>query len=288
MLIFLSAVAVVLIVSFLCSIFESVLLSVTRPQIEVLGRRHERAARLLAGFKENMDVPIAAILILNTTAHTIGAAVAGASYSNVFDASTLWIFSIVFTIAVLLLTEIIPKTLGVSYATLIAAPVAHGIQLLTVLLKPLVAVSEAISRSLRRGPAVPVTSAEEIRLLAWLGHLRGAVGPLTAGMIVGATQLRHLHADDIMLPRENVRFLSADMTRDQAMVYIRETGHSRFPFSPSGDADDITGVVLAKELLFAAHEHSGPIPWQKIVRDTLYVPETMPLNALLQEFRRAR
>jgi len=286
MLIFLSAVAVVLIVSFLCSIFESVLLSVTRPQIEVLGRRHERAARLLAGFKENMDVPIAAILILNTTAHTIGAAVAGASYSNVFDASTLWIFSIVFTIAVLLLTEIIPKTLGVSYATLIAAPVAHGIQLLTVLLKPLVAVSEAISRSLRRGPAVPVTSAEEIRLLAWLGHLRGAVGPLTAGMIVGATQLRHLHADDIMLPRENVRFLSADMTRDQAMTYIRETGHSRFPFTPTGDFDDVSGVVLVKDLLYWLLQNDAPeIDWNALRQDTLVVPNSVILPQLLRTFQ---
>ena len=286
MLIFLSAVAVVLIVSFLCSIFESVLLSVTRPQIEVLGRRHERAARLLAGFKENMDVPIAAILILNTTAHTIGAAVAGASYSNVFDASTLWIFSIVFTIAVLLLTEIIPKTLGVSYATLIAAPVAHGIQLLTVLLKPLVAVSEAISRSLRRDAAVPVTSAEEIRLLAWLGHLRGAVGPLTAGMIVGATQLRHLHADDIMLPRENVRFLSADMTRDQAMTYIRETGHSRFPFTPTGDFDDVSGVVLVKDLLNWLLQNDAPeIDWNALRQDTLVVPNSVVLPQLLRTFQ---
>ncbi len=286
MLIFLSAVAVVLIVSFLCSIFESVLLSVTRPQIEVLGRRHERAARLLSGFKENMDVPIAAILILNTTAHTIGAAVAGASYSNVFDASTLWIFSIVFTIAVLLLTEIIPKTLGVSYATLIAAPVAHGIQLLTVLLRPLVAVSEAISRSLRRDEAVPVTSAEEIRLLAWLGHLRGAVGPLTAGMIVGATQLRHLHADDIMLPRENVRFLSAGMTRDQAMAYIRETGHSRFPFTPTGDFDDVSGVVLVKDLLYWLLQNDAPeIDWNTLRQDTLVVPNSVPLPQLLKTFK---
>lgn len=286
MLIFLTAVGIVLVVSFLCSIFESVLLSVTRPQIEVLGRRHAHAARLLSGFKENMDVPIAAILILNTTAHTIGAAVAGASYSNVFDASTLWIFSIVFTIAVLLLTEIIPKTLGVSYATLIAAPVAHGIRLLTVLLRPLVTVSEAISRSLRRGEAVPVTSAEEIRLLAWLGHLRGAVGPLTAGMIVGATQLRHLHADDIMLPRENVRFLSASMTRDEATAYVRETGHSRFPFTPTGDFDDVSGVVLVKDLLNWLLQNDAPeIDWNALRQDSLVVPNSVPLPQLLRTFQ---
>lgn len=286
MLIFLTAVGVVLVVSFLCSIFESVLLSVTRPQIEVLGRRHGRAARLLAGFKENMDVPIAAILILNTAAHTIGAAVAGASYSNVFDPATLWVFSIIFTIAVLLFTEIIPKTLGVSYATLIAVPVAHGIQLLTVLLRPLVVVSEAISRSLRGDAAAPVTSAEEIRLLAWLGHLRGAVGPLTAGMIVGATQLRHLHADDIMLPREDVRFLSADMTRDQALAYVRQSGHSRFPFSPTGNFEDVSGVIFVKDLLYWLLRNDQPeINWDALLQEALVVPDSVPLPQLLKTYQ---
>ena len=149
MLIFITAVSVVLVVSFLCSIFESVLLSLTRPQIEVLVQREKRSGRLLSQFKENMDVPIAAILILNTAAHTIGAAVAGASYQDAFDASTLWLFSIIFTIAVLLLTEIIPKTLGVTYAPKLASPVAHGIRWLTIVLRPLVALSEKVSRSLR-------------------------------------------------------------------------------------------------------------------------------------------
>ena len=137
MLILLLAVGVVLVVSFLCSIFESVLLSLTRPQIEITARRHALAGRLLTRFKENMDVPIAAILILNTAAHTIGAAVAGASYTNVFGSGTLWVFSILFTLAVLLFTEIIPKTLGVSYATSLAVPVAHGIRTLTLLLRPM-------------------------------------------------------------------------------------------------------------------------------------------------------
>jgi CBS domain containing-hemolysin-like protein len=131
-----------------------------------------------------------------------------------------------------------------------------------------------------------VTSAEEIRLLAWLGHLRGAVGPLTAGMIVGATQLRHLHADDIMLPRENVRFLSADMTRDQATAYIRETGHSRFPFTPSGDFDDVSGVVLVKDLLYWLLQNDAPrIDWNALRQDTLVVPNSVPLPQLLKTFQ---
>ena len=286
MLIFITAVAVVLVVSFMCSIFESVLLSLTRPQIEVMVGEKKRSGALLAKFKENMDVPIAAILILNTAAHTIGAAVAGASYSNVFTPESLWIFSIVFTLAVLLFTEIIPKTLGVSHAQALATPVAHGIDWLSRLLLPLVWVSERISRSLRRDVPMPVTSPEEIRLLALLGRSEGAVGPRTAGMIVGATQVGQLHAHNVMLPREKVRWLSAAMDRDRAMEHIRDSGHSRFPFSPTDEMGDISGVVLVKDLLYWLLTHDEQeIDWEAIRQDVLVVPESVHLIQLLRTFQ---
>jgi len=283
------AVSVVLIVSFLCSIFESVLLSLTRPQIELMVQQKKRAGRLLAKYKENMDVPIAAILILNTAAHTIGAAAAGASYTSVFDASTLWVFSVVFTLAVLLLTEIIPKTLGVSYTSVLAAPVAYGINFLTLVLKPMVLVSERISRSLRSKSDIPVTSTEEIRLLASLGRSAGVVGVKTAGIIVGATHLRHMHAHDLILPREAVRFLSADMDRRQVMDYVRSSGHSRFPFSPTGDLDNVTGVVLVKDLMYWLLQNEGQeIAWEEITREALIVPGSQPLIQLLRTYQDTR
>lgn len=289
MLIFITAVTVVLVVSFLCSIFESVLLSLTRPQIEVIGRQRKRAGRLLARFKDNMDVPIAAILILNTAAHTIGAAVAGASYENVFDASTLWLFSILFTIAVLLATEIIPKTLGVTYARSLAAPVAYGIRWLTVILRPMVVLSEKISRSIRGDVEVPVTSAEEIRLLASLGRSKGAVGHLTAGMVVGATQLRYMHAHDILLPRDDIKFLSADMGRDEAMALAQETGHSRFPFSPTRELEDVTGVILAKDMLYWLLSHDeAAIDWNALTKEPVIVPRSALLVQLLRTFQESR
>ncbi len=289
MLLFVSAVSVVLIVSFLCSIFESVLLSLTRPQIEVLNQKGKSAGRLLSRFKENMDVPIAAILILNTAAHTVGAAVAGASYENVFDESTLWLFSILFTIAVLFATEIIPKTLGVTYATVLATPVAHGIRFLTVLLRPLVVLSEKISRSLRGDAKIPVTTTEEIRLLAVLGRSKGALGVDTADMIVGAAQLDYLHAHDVMLPREEVVFLSGDMNREEAMTLMRDSGHSRFPFSPTRDLKDVSGVVFAKELLhWMLQNDSVAIDWDALIKESLIVPPTIPLRQLLRTFQDAR
>ena len=289
MLLFITAVSVVLVVSFLCSIFESVLLSLTRPQIEVHSKLHKRSGKMLANFKDNMDVPIAAILILNTAAHTVGAAVAGASYENVFEAGTLWLFSIIFTIAVLFFTEIIPKTLGVSYATALATPVAYGIEVLTIVLKPLVALSERISRSLRRDVDVPVTSSEEIRLLAQLGRSKGAVGVDTAEMIVGATQLKYLDAHDIMLPREGVQFLSGEMSRKEAMDFVRQTGHSRFPFSPTRDLKDVAGVVLAKDLFYwLLQNDSDDIAWDELIKESLIVPPTVPLLKLLRIFKDSR
>jgi len=289
MLLFATAVGVVLVVSFMCSIFESVLLSVTRPQIEVLVRDGRRAGSLLAGFKQNMDVPIAGILILNTAAHTVGASLAGASYADAFSADTLWLFTILFTVAVLFFTEIIPKTLGVSYATVLAPKVAYGIHWLVTLLRPFVAMSERVSRSLRSKNEAPITSPEEIRLLASLGHSEGVVGSGMADMIVGATHLSHLRTQDVMLPRENVHFMSGLMKREDALALLRETGHSRFPFSPTSDIDDVSGIVLVKELLdHLLLTDSNDIDWASLRKDALMVPETSPLPRLLRTFQDSR
>jgi CBS domain containing-hemolysin-like protein len=236
-----------------------------------------------------MDVPIAAILILNTAAHTIGASLAGAGYSQVFGANTLWLFAILFTVAVLLFTEIIPKTLGVTFATVLSVPVAYGIRWLTVLLWPLVWISERISRSLRGDVQNPVTSTDEIRLLATLGRTEGAVGPWTADIIVGATHLRHLQARDIMLPREKVNYLSAEMGRDEAMYIARSTGHSRFPFSPTRDVNDVSGVVLTKNLLFWLLMNEEPeIDWKMITQEPLVVPSSLVLPQLLRTYQESQ
>ena len=287
--IFVTAVSTALIFSFICSISESVLLSISHGQVESLARKGRRAGILLRDFKRNIDVPIAAILIVNTIAHTIGASVAGATYQNVFDPSTLWIFTIVFTIAVLLFTEIIPKTLGVTFASQLAGPVARGIQIMTILLRPLVVVSEAISRRLRGNREVPVTSAEEIRLLAALGRNEGVVGVRTAGMIIGATRLRQLSAEDVMVHRQSVVTLSTENSREEVLQVLKTSGHSRFPLTEGDDLDGVIGVVLAKELLYWMQENEdGPIPWRELSRELVSVPDGQPLERLLRTFQESR
>ena len=287
--VFIAAVSIALIVSFLCSIFESVLLSINHAQVELLAQQGKRSGKLLKKFKRRIDMPIAAILITNTIAHTIGTAVAGATYEDAFSSETLWIFTIVFTTAILLFTEIIPKTLGITYAVRLARPVAYGIHALAIALRPLVLLSGGISRSLRGGKNVPVTSVEEIRLLAALGRTEGVVGAQTEGIIAGASALRKLSASDVMLPRKQVVYLSADSSRQQVLNTLKKSPYSRFPFSTTDQLDQVSGVVMAKELLFQLQENSDEaIDWSCLVYEPIIVPESTTLDSLLRTFKEAR
>ena len=287
--VFVTAVTVALVVSFLCSIFESVLLSISHAQVEVLVSKGRRSGKILKAFKERIDIPISAILITNTAAHTIGTAVAGASYASAFDAESLWLFTVVFTIAVLLFTEIIPKTLGVAFAAQLAKPVALGIRFLTIVLRPLVLLSEMISKSLRGGKTAPVTSLDEIRLLATIGYNEGVVHRDAVDMIVGAAELRKLDVANVMVPRQDVTLLShADASADVLRI-IRETGHSPFPYTPTGEPDHVVGVVYAKQLLAELVESEGDsIAWQGLVHEPIVVPETVALDSMLRTFRTTR
>ena len=289
MLILAVAVSVALVVSFLCSIFESVLLSIRPAQVEAMASEGKRSGRLLRGFKKHIDSPIAAILIVNTIAHTIGATVAGASYVDAFSENSLWLFSVVFTVAVLLLTEIIPKTLGVTYADRLATPVAHAIHWLTIVLKPLVTVAESISRNLRSKKNPPATSLEEIRVLTAIARNEDIVGGRAAGIIDAATRLSQLRAADVMVPRSEVRMLSPSMSRDELLSYVRNPPFSRYPFSPTGQLDEVAGVVLVKDLLFALLDAGGEkLAWRSLMREPIFVPEVTPLNNVLRMFTTSR
>ncbi len=289
MLTFSAAVSLALVVSFLCSIMESVLLSVSAADVETLVQDNKRSGRLLRDFKQNIDIPIAAILIVNTIAHTVGASVAGATYANAFDRETLWIFTIVFTTAVLLFTEIIPKTVGVTHAKLLAGPVAFSIQLLVVVLRPFVWITSYISRALRGKNDGPATSVDEIQVLASLARSEGIFGASTAGMIVGATRLRQLRAQDVIVSRQNVTFLSAEKTLDENLRILRASNHSRLPFAKTDDLDSVTGIVLARELLYQIQDRPDKdVDWDALLREPLTIPESKSLTSLLRDFQTKR
>ncbi len=287
MFLFVLAVTTALVVSFVCSIFEAVLLSIGILDVNALKDSGSRAGKILDRFQKEPDIPIAAILILNTLAHTVGASVAGATYGSVYDESTLWVFSLVFTLAVLLFTEIVPKTLGVAFNRKLAGPVAIAVQGLVILLKPVLVLTRKLTQLLQPKEAAPVTSYDEIRLLATIGRDEGVVGHKTASIIEGAGRLRDLTAADVMMPRQRIQYLSAERSFEENLEVLRGSGHSRFPYTSSRELDNVTGIVLAKDVLFGALD-SETVDWDKVIRPTFFVPETAPLHHVLRMIQQER
>jgi CBS domain containing-hemolysin-like protein len=275
-------------ISFFCSIAEAVILSVQHAQIEALGK--SRAAEILREFKREIDIPIAAIVSFHTVAHTVGASVCGAMYVHAMGESTLWAFSLAFTIAVLLFSEIIPKTIGVTYVAQLAASVAYAVTGLTFVLKPLLFLTSVVAKTLRGNHENPVTSLEEIRLLVALGRTEGALAGRVADMIEGATALRELTAYEVMVPRSQVVFLSGERTIQENLDLIRRSQHSRFPYTPDADLDHAKGVILVKDLLFrdGALATGADIDLDKLQTPLLVVPASAPLEKVLRTFQEER
>jgi len=274
-----------LVVSFVCSVAESVILTVTHAQIQSLGKRG--SAAILREFKREIDVPIAAIVAFHTVAHTVGASVSGAMFVDVFDERHLWIFSLAFTLLVLVFSEIVPKTLGVTYVVEFATPVAYVVRALVFALKPLIWITSLFARLLRRAEQ-PVTSLDEIRLLVAFGRTEGAVGGRVADMIEGAARLKELTAYDVMVPRSQVVFLSGDRELDENLKLIERSGHSRFPYTADGNLDKAEGVVLVKDLLFSMRRNGGQIDFASLMSPSLVVPGSLPLERLLRTFQDER
>ena len=272
-------------ISFCCSIAEAVVLSVQHAQIEALGKA--RAAEILREFKREIDIPIAAIVSFHTVAHTVGASVCGAMYVHAMGESSLWAFSLAFTIAVLLFSEIIPKTIGVTYVAQLASPVAYFVTGLAFVLKPLLFLTSVVAKILRGDHENPVTSLEEIRLLVSLGRTEGALAGRVADMIEGATALRELTAYEVMVPRAQVVFLSGERTVQENLDLIRRSQHSRFPYTPDADLDHAKGVILVKDLLFrdGALATGSDIDFQALQTPLLVVPASAPLERVLRTFQ---
>lgn len=274
------------IVAFLCSISEAVLLSVRPAQIQAV--RNPAAKRILSGFKKKIDLPIAAILTVNTVIHTVGAALSGASYAVVFGAHTLWIFSLAFASSILFLCEIVPKTLGVAYVQRLVVPVAYYVKALVILLRPFLYLTESVSATLKRSQEPPVTPLEEIRLLAALGRTEGALHARMADVIEGALALAELTAYDVMVPRNGVVFLSPERSLEDNLAVVRRCGHSRLPFAPGNDLDRVQGIVLVKDLLFHLNQSPACVDWKSLMQSPLVVPVTIPLERLLRTFQQER
>jgi CBS domain containing-hemolysin-like protein len=279
------AVSVAIGVSFICSLFEAVLYSVPMSYVEALGRTGRRAGVLFKRMRENIDQPISAILTLNTVAHTAGASVAGAAVTTTFGEESLAIFSAAFTLGVLLLSEILPKSIGVRYCKPLSSVVAWPLHLLQWALWPATWVASWMTRWLGAGKEAGGISAEEIQIMARLGRRTGVIRGMEETVIRNILALRNVRARDIMTPRTVVFSLPKDLTLREAQAVSPEWPwpHNRVPLY-EGDADHVVGIVQRRQVLASLADDRGDLRLSDLMRPAHMVPDFLTAERLLQDF----
>jgi CBS domain containing-hemolysin-like protein len=264
-----------LLVSFFCSLAEAVLLSVNSAYVGAMENRQVRGAKALQQLYASLDRPLAAILSLNTVAHTIGAAGVGAQAAIVFGNQFVGLTSAVLTLLILVFSEIIPKTLGATHWKAMAPSLGIVIVWLTRLLTPLVWLSERITRLLA-SPEKSVWnfSRDELEAMAEIGVVEGDLDEKEFKVVKNLMRLHSLSVRDIMTPRAVIFAVSHDLTVGD---FFRN--HSNQPFSRipvySANQDDITGYVLKNDLLMAQARDEFERTMSEFVREFPAFPDML-------------
>ncbi len=279
-----AAVLLALIFSFLCSIAEAVLLSITPSYIEELRQRHTQKADLLKRLRqENVDRSLAAILTLNTMAHTAGATVAGAQAAIVFGSNAIGIFSAAMTLLILYFTEILPKTIGAVYWRHLAGVTSGFIKILIGVLFPLIWLSEGFTRLIARGKNLHVFSRAEFIAMANIGEQTGEIEEHESRIIRNLFKFGSLKTEDIMTPRSVISSLPQDLTITQAAERAIHSSFSRLPIYGK-DLDEITGFVLKDDIVVRNVEGQGSARLETLKRKLFCVEENLSLSDLLEFF----
>lgn len=274
-------------VSSLCSIAEAVLLSITPAYVARQSQEGKTSAKRIKELKEHLDVPLATILTLNTIAHTIGAAGAGAQAEVAFGSGSLAIFSAVLTVLILIVSEIIPKSVGAAYWRKLAPLVATCLYFLDKVFYPIIWLELKITKlfTSKSGHGPARLSREEISAMAHLGAEQGVFEENESRILKGLFRFTSLTASDIMTPR-TVLFTLNEETPVSELVARDKIRFSRIPIH-KGAVDKITGYVLVSEVLLGASRGEQAAPLRDFRRDIQLVKEDATLlkvfDAILRE-----
>ncbi len=274
-------------VSFLCSVLEAVLLSVNHSYVAVLQGRGDRAGDILSRMKRQIDQPIAAILTLNTIAHTVGATVGGALAVNVFGGGVaVGVFAAALTFAVLVLSEIIPKTIGATFCNRLARPTAHLLRIMVFVMKPALVPLGYLSRWIKpRGARRATISRAEIEALAEIGHREGAIDEDEFQVMSNVMQLDEIAISEVMTPRIDMVAVPVGASVSEAMDVMLDRGKLRLPVYET-TLDRIVGILLARDLWRAARDGQEAI--REIMRPVQFAPDTKAVEDLIGQMRARR
>lgn len=281
------AVLTVLSGSAVCSSVEAALFSISTLKVRQLAQPNKPAAVALLAIRENMNRPIATIVILNNIFNIVGSiAIARIAQSALGD-SLLGLFSGFLTFLIIIFGEIIPKTLGERYAQSLSLLAALPVTAITFVFTPLVWIMEKVTAPFTQGKKQPTTNENEIKLLAKIGYQEGIIEDDEAEMIQRVFLLNDLTASDLMTPRTTMTYLRCDLTLSESKKEIFASQHTRI-IVIEDSIDQVKGVALKDELLTAMVEGKQEQKVIKLTRKVRLVPETIRADQLLKIFQKSR
>ncbi len=283
--------------SFLCSILEAVLLSVTPSYVAQQTQAGTRTGKLLQRYKEDIDRPLSAILTLNTIAHTVGAIGVGAQAGHVFgknyfhigplEVSYESIIATVMTLAILILSEIIPKTIGANNWRALSPFTVRSLRIMLWILAPFVWLSQLITKTMKKDKSKSVLSRADFVAMAQIGESSGAIDAQESTIINNLLHFEKQRVKDIMTPRVVAFMVQKDSTlkafseEEQSMVF------SRIPVY-GADKDDVLGMILKDELLQAIAAGHADKPIEKYIHPVKKVAADLPLPDLFDLLRKEK
>ncbi|PCJ18816.1 MAG: hemolysin [SAR86 cluster bacterium] len=283
-----------IIFSFLCSILEAVLLSTTPSYVSIQERNNTAIAARLVKFKDDIDRPLAAILTLNTFAHTIGAIGVGSQASLIFGNTQIEMLGVSLvsweaviaggmTLAILILSEIIPKTIGANNWEKLTPFTVRTLTVMLVILALFVWMSQIITRNLKKDKTRPILSRSDIAVMAQLGKESGVLDEKEQKIIHNLLRFSRILVRDIMTPRIVVISANEEMSIGEFHEKHDALSFSRIPVFHD-QLDNITGYVLKDELLLNLVEKNNDKPLSDIRRNVLVVHKAVTIPILLDMF----
>ena len=271
-----------LLFSFLCSVAEAALLSITPSYIAGLKLTNPNKAEVLRRLKEEkLDQSLAAILTVNTIAHTAGAIGAGSKATAVFGSAWFGVFSAVMTLLILFLSEILPKTLGAVYWRQLTGLTAAYVNFLIKVMYPLILISEKFTKLISGGKNYNHFSRDEFVAMAGIGQEQGHINERESKIIRNLFLFKSVQASAIMTPRIVVSALQKNLTVSEALAAPDMMAFSRIPIHDSG-LDSMAGFVLREDLLVAQNQGRGDVRLLEFRRDIMAVISSTPLSKLLE------
>lgn len=268
-------------VSFICSVSEAALLTMTPSYVASIAEENPKKSEMLKSVKiDKIDQSIAAILTLNTVAHTVGSLGAGAQATIVFGSQWFGVFSAVMTLLILVGSEIIPKTLGTVYWRQLSGPVAYFVKAIIFILYPLIWFSEKITKLLTRGKKAHTFSRNEFAALASVGEQSGQIDPLESRIIRNLLAFGAIKVEDIMTPRSVMHAFDQSITVAELLANRPKLMFSRLPIYDE-DLDKVTGFVLKSDILLAKANNHMDKPLESYKREITFVFSKMKLFDLL-------